>query len=71
MVGSNGNGQASYPGISTITDGAGAVVLQASDTPGIVHTNILSDGQFSKLLYAKNTLWSGEDKPILKMNGKL
>ena len=26
MVGSNGNGQAPYPGISTITDGAGAVV---------------------------------------------
>ena len=34
-------------------DGAGAVVLQASHEPGIIHTNILSDGQYD-LLYAKS-----------------
>jgi len=32
-------------------DGAGAVVLQASDTPGIISTHIHADGQYEKLLH--------------------
>lgn len=53
-------------------DGAGAVVLQASDEPGIIHTNILSDGQFGPLLYAKSTLWHDDEdeEPVLHMDGR-
>jgi 3-oxoacyl-[acyl-carrier-protein] synthase III len=32
-------------------DGAGAVILQASDAPGIISTHIHADGQYEKLLH--------------------
>lgn len=53
-------------------DGAGAVVLQAADEPGIIHTNIHADGQFVPLLYARNTLWQEEDsdETMLHMDGR-
>ncbi|MBS3953394.1 MAG: ketoacyl-ACP synthase III [Methylomicrobium sp.] len=35
-------------------DGAGAVLLQASDKPGIISTHIHSDGEFEELLYLPN-----------------
>jgi 3-oxoacyl-[acyl-carrier-protein] synthase III len=35
-------------------DGAGAVVLEASETPGILSTHIHSDGQYQDLLYLPN-----------------
>jgi 3-oxoacyl-[acyl-carrier-protein] synthase-3 len=35
-------------------DGAGAVLLGASDTPGILSTHIHSDGQYEDLLYLPN-----------------
>lgn len=49
-------------------DGAGAVVLQASDEQGIIHTNIHSDGQFVSLLYARSTMWNEESN--LYMDGR-
>ncbi|MDO8843376.1 MAG: beta-ketoacyl-ACP synthase III [Methylicorpusculum sp.] len=35
-------------------DGAGAILLQASDKPGIISTHIHSDGEFEELLYLPN-----------------
>jgi 3-oxoacyl-[acyl-carrier-protein] synthase-3 len=35
-------------------DGAGAVVLEASDEPGIVHTRLGADGRYRELLYASS-----------------
>ncbi len=51
-------------------DGAGAVVLQPSAEPGVIITNILADGGYSELLYAKSTLWNGGAKPTLYMDGR-
>ncbi len=52
-------------------DGAGAVVLQANDEPGIIHTRILSDGQYAPLLHAKSWLWDDHDNPsMLYMEGR-
>lgn len=35
-------------------DGAGAVILEASDEPGVLSTHIQSDGQYQDLLYLPN-----------------
>lgn len=35
-------------------DGAGAVVLESSDTPGVLSTHIHADGQYQDLLYLPN-----------------
>lgn len=43
-------------------DGAGAVVLQASDKPGIVSTHIHSDGEFEELLHVPSGVSSGYDQ---------
>jgi 3-oxoacyl-[acyl-carrier-protein] synthase III len=51
-------------------DGAGAVVLQSSDEPGIIHTNIHSDGQYGSMLYANSPLWDGGESPDLHMDGR-
>lgn len=51
------------------SDGAGAVVLQASDTPGILGTHIHADGQFADLLYAPNHLDVLKQPPYIKMQG--
>lgn len=51
-------------------DGAGAVVLQPSEEPGVIITNIQADGKFAELLYAKSTLWNGSNTPTLNMNGR-
>jgi 3-oxoacyl-[acyl-carrier-protein] synthase-3 len=48
-------------------DGAGAVVLKASDTPGIIASHIYADGQHEKLLYANNM--RAPDAGIIKMQG--
>ncbi|CAI8916632.1 beta-ketoacyl-ACP synthase III [Methylocaldum szegediense] len=53
-------------------DGAGAVVLEASDEPGILSTHIHSDGQYQHLLYVPNShsIGNGEDKDrFLRMQG--
>ncbi len=42
-------------------DGAGAVVLQASDEPGIISTHIHADGQYEELLHVEQGVSVGYD----------
>lgn len=51
-------------------DGAGAAVLQASEEPGIITTNIRADGEYADLLYAKSSLWDKENGGVLSMDGR-
>jgi 3-oxoacyl-[acyl-carrier-protein] synthase-3 len=53
-------------------DGAGAVLVEASDTPGILSTHIHSDGQYQDLLFlpARSANGcNGEETPFLQMQG--
>lgn len=43
-------------------DGAGAILLTASDEPGILSTHIHSDGDYEDLLYCPNPQAASEDK---------
>ncbi len=49
-------------------DGAGAVVLQVSDEPGILATHIHAAGRYTDALSAKSLLWSSEP-PSIHMKG--
>jgi 3-oxoacyl-[acyl-carrier-protein] synthase-3 len=53
-------------------DGAGAVVLEASDTPGILATELHADGRHVEILCVPGTLSGGSvlGDPFLKMNGQ-
>lgn len=50
-------------------DGAGAVVLEASDEPGVMATTIHSDGQYTDLLYADSALFTRKGENFIHMNG--
>jgi len=50
-------------------DGAGAVILRADKTPGILSTHIHADGQHKDLLYAKNTFGEVDDSHYIQMQG--
>ncbi|HEU4619137.1 MAG TPA: beta-ketoacyl-ACP synthase III [Gammaproteobacteria bacterium] len=53
-------------------DGAGAVVLEASDQPGVIYSKLGADGRYRDLLYASSgvsTRRPGCDVPALKMRG--
>lgn len=51
-------------------DGAGAVILEASETPGVLSTHIHSDGQYQDLLYLPNPRQEGEEgERFVKMQG--
>jgi 3-oxoacyl-[acyl-carrier-protein] synthase-3 len=52
-------------------DGAGAVVLEASDTPGILATDIHADGKHSGILCVPGHVSGGNvlGDPLLKMDG--
>jgi len=53
-------------------DGAGAVVIEAADEPGILSTHIHSDGQYQDLLYVPNSNGAGSgegNERFLKMQG--
>jgi len=55
-------------------DGAGAVVLQACDEPGIISTHIHADGQYEDLLQVKQGISRGYDavraeEAYIEMNG--
>jgi 3-oxoacyl-[acyl-carrier-protein] synthase-3 len=52
-------------------DGAGAVVLQASDTPGILATDIHADGKHTGILCVPGHVSGGSvlGDPLLKMDG--
>ena len=53
-------------------DGAGAVVLQASDVPGILATDIHADGKYTDLLCVPGHVSGGAilGDPVLKMDGQ-
>ncbi len=53
-------------------DGAGAVVLQASETPGILASDLHADGKYSGILCVPGQLSGGQvlGDPLLKMDGK-
>jgi len=53
-------------------DGAGAVVLEASSTPGILATDIHADGRYSDLLCVPGHVSGGAilGDPVLKMDGQ-
>jgi len=53
-------------------DGAGAVLLEASDTPGILSTHIHSDGQYQDLLFLPSRSApgsNGDESGFLQMQG--
>ncbi|MCU0773830.1 MAG: ketoacyl-ACP synthase III [Ideonella sp.] len=53
-------------------DGAGAVVLEASDTPGILATELHADGRHVDILCTPGTVAGGQvvGDPFLKMDGQ-
>ena len=53
-------------------DGAGAVVLEASDTPGILSTELHADGRHVGILCVPGTVSGGQilGDPLLKMDGQ-
>ena len=53
-------------------DGAGAVVLEASETPGILAADIHADGQYSDILCVPGHVSGGAilGDPVLKMDGQ-
>lgn len=50
-------------------DGAGAVILQAADEPGIYSTHIHANGSYNDLLYAANHIGELKEPPYIKMRG--
>ncbi len=53
-------------------DGAGAVVLSASDEPGLLSTHVHADGQYVDLLYSPNAIRGQEEgctQPRVHMKG--
>lgn len=53
-------------------DGAGAVVLQASDSPGILATELHADGRYADILCVPGHVSGGQvlGDPLLKMDGQ-
>jgi 3-oxoacyl-[acyl-carrier-protein] synthase III len=53
-------------------DGAGAVVLEASDTPGLLATDLHADGRHVEILCTPGTVAGGKvlGDPLLKMDGQ-
>lgn len=53
-------------------DGAGAVVLEASDMPGILSTDIHADGSYSEILCVPGHVCGGQvlGDPLLRMDGQ-
>jgi len=50
-------------------DGAGAVILQASDAPGIISTHLHADGSYSHLLQVAGGPLQGGADPSIEMEG--
>jgi 3-oxoacyl-[acyl-carrier-protein] synthase-3 len=50
-------------------DGAGAVILQASDEPGIISTHLHADGSYSHLLQVAGGPLQGGSDPSIEMEG--
>jgi 3-oxoacyl-[acyl-carrier-protein] synthase III len=51
-------------------DGAGAVLLEASDKPGLISTHLHSDGTYKDMLYCAGGISAGAgEKPVIRMEG--
>lgn len=51
-------------------DGAGAVILGASEAPGILSTHLHADGRYEQLLYVDGGVFHGSDHPAyVRMQG--
>jgi 3-oxoacyl-[acyl-carrier-protein] synthase III len=50
-------------------DGAGAVILAASDEPGIISTHLHADGSYNDLLHVPGGVSKQECKPTIQMEG--
>lgn len=51
-------------------DGAGAVVLEAGDAPGVLSTHLHADGRYNELLYCASGVSTGlEKRPAISMSG--
>ena len=52
-------------------DGAGAIVLKASDTPGVLSSHLHADGSYASILCTPGTVKNGavSGEPFLKMEG--
>ena len=51
-------------------DGAGAVILTASETPGVIATHLHADGRYRDLLHVNGGVSAGSDgAPVMKMEG--
>ncbi len=50
-------------------DGAGAVIVQASDTPGIISSHLHADGQYEKMLYVPRGISQQEGGDTILMEG--
>ncbi|OGT33787.1 MAG: 3-oxoacyl-ACP synthase [Gammaproteobacteria bacterium RIFCSPHIGHO2_02_FULL_39_13] len=50
-------------------DGAGAVIVSASENPGLLATHIHADGQYADLLFAESALFSDKAKNYIQMQG--
>jgi 3-oxoacyl-[acyl-carrier-protein] synthase-3 len=53
-------------------DGAGAVVLEASDTPGVLASDLHADGKHVEILCVPGTVFGGKvhGNPLLQMDGQ-
>ena len=51
------------------SDGAGAVVLQADNKPGIYSTHLHADGSYGDLLHLSGTLYDNKEPRHIKMQG--
>ena len=52
------------------SDGAGAVVLQPSEEPGILSTHLHADGKYNKLLYASNHIGELNEPKHIHQDGR-
>lgn len=50
-------------------DGAGAVVLEASEEKGIIHTVLRADGRFDQALYSESPIWNKDADLLIHMRG--
>lgn len=50
-------------------DGAGAVVLSASDEPGVINTHLGASGEYADLIWADNHIWQEQPDQYVHMSG--
>jgi len=51
-------------------DGAGAIVLEAADKPGVINSVLHADGSYNQMLQVPYGVSKPEDDPFIRMQGK-